>query len=196
MQKLIKLLSLAVLALSMFGAGAAHAQSTTIITAGGQMVPDQHYFSPDGKFFAVFQGFDGNLVVYRGPDRTAAGVVWASGARQGTIAIMQYDSNFVIYKGTIHPSYSVWASGTNNSANTGGSLTIGNDGALRVLNGSGTLVWNSTPGVAPPCVPGPYSVCVRGGTPFQYQSTVWACSWAQASQLAFASGGTLGICYF
>lgn len=198
MQKLPKLLVMAAAAVQLLcGAAGVHAAETTILNVNQSMVPDKHYFSPNGAYFAVFQGFDGNLVIYKGPDRTAAGVIWAAGAKYGTQAIFQYDTNFVIYKGATVPSNAVWASGTDTGTNSGGRLALSDEGRLIVYNGSGTAKWsvgvNPPTTTPPPCMKTTWSACVGYGTT-KYNSVVWACTWADAQWEAQLAGGYLGVC--
>jgi hypothetical protein len=64
--------------------------------------------------------------------------LWATGLGGGTHATMQNDGNFVIYNANNGP---VWASGTYGSGGT--RLTMQNDGNLVVYTASGAAVWAS-----------------------------------------------------
>ena len=185
--------------------GSAQAQTTAsfavLLRPNEQLVPDQKYFSPNGRYFVVFQGFDGNLVVYRGSERSAQGVIWAAGDRHGTTAIFQWDANFVIYKGAITPPNAVWASNSEMTPNTNQQpfLGINNDGSLFVAGYGGGVRWQSrsdpsyTSGTC--TTARQYPICVFPGTYNAFNSFVLACSVAEAQQQAAATGATYGACW-
>lgn len=162
------------------------------------MEPGKFYYSPNGQYFVVFQPGDGNLVVYRGTG-IPQNAIWNSGARYGTVAVLQGDANFVIYKGEGIPQNAVWNSQTGRTPD--GSQTpqvrISDSGALSVVGFTGTVLWTSQPAAQPvyPCTQTPYPMCMNAGTPYQYGSWVMACSYQDAQTAAFMSGGRYGQCF-
>jgi pimeloyl-ACP methyl ester carboxylesterase len=106
------------------------AGSPSILTAGREIRPGEHIWSPDARYRLRYQ-YDGNLVLYR----LDALPIWWSGTA-GTspgVVRMQEDGNFVIYDGG---NQAVWHS-----------HTYGNPGAYLSVQNNGAFVINSALGV-------------------------------------------------
>jgi len=108
----------------------------TVIPEGTSLEKGKEYFSPNGKYYLVFQK-DGNLVVYRRINGTST-AIWNTGAYSGYITkcVFQDDGNLVFYDKT---GKSYWNSLTKMGAATehpeiyikpafGHELRIQNDG--------------------------------------------------------------------
>ena len=159
------------------------------------MEPGRPYYSPNGQYFVVFQPSDGNLVVYRG-EGIPQNAVWNSGARYGTVAVLQGDANFVIYKGDGIPQNAVWNSQTGRQPDGPQSpqVRISDSGVLSVVGFTGAVLWSSQP-VYSSCTPVPFPACMYPGTSFQYNSYVMACSYQEAQSSAMMLGGRYGQCW-
>lgn len=98
-----------------------------VLESGQSMFPGDVRFSPDGRFFVIFQT-DGNVVQIRFPDT----VLWATATndRGATEFAMQADGNLVVYAGPTP----LWASNT--EGNPGAHLVIQNDGNLVLYSSS------------------------------------------------------------
>jgi len=106
--------------------------STLIAAAGQTLPPNAFYYSPNRRYFLVFQS-DGNLVVYRAGSPDVA--IASTGTNGATLAAFQTDGNFVIYKGNT----AVWNSGTQGTPNgwNVAQLRIWDDGRLTIEGASG-----------------------------------------------------------
>lgn len=205
MRKLVKLLCVAALLLQGLFAGQAHAQTAfrVVVNMNQQMVQNQAYYSPNGRYYVVFQS-DGNLVVYRAGSPVPQNAIWASGTNgiTGGIAILQGDGNFVIYKNSMTPQQTaVWNSGSGSAlADRVGAqpfVSIRDDGALDVAGWGAVVKWSSPADPASPgtCTVRQYPICVFPGTMNQFNSFVLACSVADAQRQALSSGAVYGTCY-
>ena len=157
---------------------ALHAASAASLTAGQGLTPGQELNSDDGRFMLVLQGGDGNLVVYRKADMVP---LWATYKTGGTLAVVQADHNFVVYKDNGAGGLTaIWDSKTSGAGvvDYGTRLTMGNDGYLRLTDGSNRLMWTTAPPTGP-CPGGQQyviqSVCYMAGTPNQYQTVQMTC---------------------
>lgn len=106
--------------------------STLIAAAGQTLPPNAYYYSPNRRYFLVFQS-DGNLVIYRAGSPDVA--INSTGTNGATLAAFQTDGNFVIYKGNT----AVWNSGTQGTPNgwNVAQLRIWDDGRLTIEGASG-----------------------------------------------------------
>ena len=148
---------------------------------GGQMLHrGEDLYSDNGEYVLSLQAGDGNLVLRR---RAAGYVMWSSYKPGGEVAKVQEDHNFVVYRaGALLPPNAIWY--TNTAANVfdvGTTLTLGDDGYLRLTSGTGALLWTTAPRTpAPdPCgnkaQPEARSVCSRAGTAEQFQTLIPVC---------------------
>jgi hypothetical protein len=170
-----KMFMCAVLAMAGMAGNGALAAS---LTSGQGLTPGQQLDSDDGRFMLVLQGGDGNLVVYRKADMVP---LWATYKTGGTLAVVQADRNFVVYKeGGSGGLTAIWDSKTAgaNVNDPGVKLTMGNDGYLRLTDGNNRQLWTTAPPVGP-CAGGTqmqvYLVCNNPGTPFQFQTSIVSC---------------------
>lgn len=180
----------------------ANAQSffTTVLNANEFLVQDKAYSSPNGRYSLIFQSTDGNLVVYKGTTFTSPNALWTAkiSGKGGKFAVLQPDGNFVVYKNLNDPASAVWNSGTSGVPypNSGVYARIGNDGSFEVRGWSGTFATPKDPtaGSGSCTAPQQYAVCVFPGSAAQFNSTVFACSIAEAMNTAIATGATYGAC--
>lgn len=104
------------------------------LVAGAQLAPWQYRDSQNGAYRLVYQGSDGNLVLY-GP----SGPEWASAAPlhvPGYTSMQGSDGNLVTYDSTGQPR---WDSSI---TQPGASLRVGNDGRVRIYSQSGAELWS------------------------------------------------------
>jgi len=152
---------------------------TSIPTDQGLRGGDE-LISANGKYVLTLQASDGNLVVYRRADMKA---LWATYAFGGTLAVVQADGNFVVYKETVSPPAPLWHTHTNTPNRGNVALTLTDTGGL-TLTYNGTRTW-SVAG-EPPCGGGRlslYPLCITSGS-VRY-STDWpGCDWSEAAQNA------------
>jgi len=59
----------------------------------------------NGRFSITLQPGDGNLVMYH---KNTLRAIWATYAFGGTVAVVQGDSNFVVYNESIGPLFPIW----------------------------------------------------------------------------------------
>jgi hypothetical protein len=168
---------------------------------GTALVPDNFYFSPNRKYFLVFQSTDGNLVVYRVGQATNT-AIWSSSSFGGKWAILQNDGNFVIYSSSDpSPSNAVFSTGAGQAGGTTRAyMQFYDDGVFEVVNTSGTI-WRTAPVVAPTNPSNPtcpsvqaYPVCFFPGRAAQFNSVTYACSIAEARQQVAQAGAIFGRC--
>ena len=99
--------------------------------------------SPGRKFFTIMQD-DGNLVTYHGSNpisdnqgnTTFSAVGWGA----GTFARLQDDGNFVLMYGSNAP----WRASSNGGTGPW-TLSLDDNGALKVIDATGHVNWNSNP---------------------------------------------------
>ncbi|MDM5176196.1 hypothetical protein PO883_03200 [Massilia sp. DJPM01] len=198
MKKTVKFLLMSLMALQLLFVGAAHASFRVVLNVNESMVPDRPYFSPNGRYFVVFQSTDGNLVVYRGSEPLPSNAIWFSGARQGTQAVLQNDANFVIYRGETIPQNAVWASNTDMIPNGMAPpfVSLSDDGSLTVAVWGAQVKFQTPPdATGPNCTVRQYPICVFPGTFNQFNSFVLACTIAEAQRQAAATGAVFGTCH-
>lgn len=159
----------------------ANIASGASLMAGQYLTPGQQLDSDDGRFMLVLQGGDGNLVVYRKADMVP---LWATYKFGGSFAVVQWDRNFVVYQ--TNPAggqNAIWDSKTPaaNVTDPGTKLTMGNDGYLRLTDGSNRQLWTTAPPPPPvgPCPGGLQyelrTVCYLPGTTSQFQTVRLEC---------------------
>jgi hypothetical protein len=110
----------------------------SILSADEALHNDGSRTSPDGENTLVYQGSDGNLVLYH--ESTAT---WASDTQGNSVgmAVMQgSDGNFVVYDASFTP---VWDTGTQVHANA--FLDVQNDGNVVVYDIMGVPLWEAFP---------------------------------------------------
>jgi len=185
-----KLLAFTLCAMLALAGAAAHAASLT----GGQMLHrGEELLSDNGQYTLVLQAGDGNLVIYRRADNH---VMWSTYKPGGEVAKVQEDHNFVVYKaGALLPVNAIWNSRTDaNVFDVNTKLTMGDDGYLRLTDGSNRLMWTTAPPTGP-CPGGQQyviqNVCYLAGTPNQFQTIQTVCPGAPVFYPY-----TLGFCPF
>lgn len=175
-------------------------QSTTIARGGEFLTQDKPYVSPNGKYTLIFQSSDGNLVVYKGSVYTWEHALWNAGisGKGGKFAVLQGDGNFVVYKNLSDPSSAVWSSGTQGVPRPNYSVhaSLTDKGVFGVYGWGGIYQSPADPlagsGNCP--VAQPYPICVFPGKVAQFNSVVYACSVAEATSIAIATGAVYGQC--
>ncbi|EXM37630.1 lectin [Ruminococcus albus SY3] len=118
-------------------AGVSNATQITLI---GALKKDKWYSSPNGQYFLVFQGSDGNLVLYRKNSSSSRTPYWSSETNHcsADLCQLQEDGNFVIYDKYKRP---VWCT---NSYNSPTGLFIDNNGELFIYSFSeARKTWSS-----------------------------------------------------
>lgn len=202
MKKFTKLLCIAALLLQGFLAGQVHAQTAfnVVLRVNETMVPNQFHYSPNGRYFVVFQS-DGNLVVYRAGSPQPQNAIWASGTNgiSGGLAMLQHDANFVISKDSWTPQRAAaWTSGTNMTPTDSAPpfVSIRDDGSIAVAGWGAAIKWSSPADPSNPgtCTVAQYPICVFPGTMNQFNSFVLACSVADAQRQAASSAAAYGAC--
>lgn len=103
------------------------------LEGGQRLLPGEALTSASGKYTFMLQT-DGNLVLYREPDRV---VLWRSGTNGKPVefAAMQRDGNLVIYG----PQGAIWSSRTGGRA--GAVLTVTDRGSVVIQ--AMTRVWST-----------------------------------------------------
>ena len=181
-------------AIAVFGLAANFAAAGSL-TAGQGLTPGQELNSDDGRYMLVLQGGDGNLVVYRKADMAP---LWATYKFGGTWAVVQADHNFVVYAANgAGGQTAIWDAKTARAGvvDYGTRLTMGNDGYLRLTDGSNRQLWTTAPRLPPPdpcgnkAQPEVRTVCARAGTVAQFQTAIPVCPRA-----AVPEGYTAGSC--
>ena len=111
------------------------------LAPGSYLYPNQSVSSADGRFVLVYQGSDGNLVLYNTQSSpwTPLWSTGASGTPAGFVA-MQTDGNLVVYDGT---GTAQWWSGTDGNPNA--FVVVQSDGNLVVYSGypSNNPLWET-----------------------------------------------------
>lgn len=183
-----------------FSASAQVPDSKLFAKPGDILTADIPYSSPNGRYHVIFQSSDGNLVVYKGNVFTSANAIWTSksSGKGGKFAVFQADGNFVIYKNLSDPASAIWNSGTQGTPRPNANVWAGiNDiGQFIVYGYGGSYVTpqDITAGTGGCTVPREYAVCVFPGTAAQFNSVVYACSIADATNIAIATGASYGAC--
>jgi hypothetical protein len=118
--------------------------SFTIRTGGSVINAGSSVASPNGRFVLAYQT-DGNLVLYDygtaiwaincwyGCSSTG---LWGNPYAPGGNATIQTDGNLVTYNAYGQPTFASWTQG-----NPSAYLAIGDDGSLRVLSPTGSVLW-------------------------------------------------------
>ncbi|QRN94998.1 hypothetical protein JRI60_38800 [Archangium violaceum] len=190
MNKSIALMTL--LAVSLFSTGA---EAASTLSANQALNPGEQLVSANGAYILTLQATDGNLVVYRLADMKA---IWATNVPGGTVAYMQQDRNFVVYKNSTTATSAIWASNTGgNVLDTGVYLIIKDNGSLAIITSGGQTIWSTT-GDGGGQQPQPYcgdGICSLGETSF-------SCSWDCRSPICgngtcdIAWGENMANCYW
>jgi hypothetical protein len=107
------------------------------LATGDKLEVARMLHSPN-SWYSLEMQTDGNLVLYRSPDRLA---LWSTNTnkKKATQVIMQDDGNLVLYTADMKP---LWASNTNASENRGAVLRLQNDGNLVIYKGT-KAIWSS-----------------------------------------------------
>ncbi|SFC14749.1 hypothetical protein [Ruminococcus albus] len=110
------------------------------IASKNSLQANHWYMSKNGQYGLIFQGSDGNLVIYRYNDDGNRKPYWASGTDRcdANLCQIQDDGNFVIYDKYRRP---VW---TTDSFQTPASLYLSNNGELFIYSRkTRSKVWSS-----------------------------------------------------
>ncbi|MYM34921.1 hypothetical protein GTP38_11285 [Duganella sp. FT94W] len=192
------------LAVSLTLAAAVTASAGTIWTqtlpGGNRLLPGDILRSQNGKYDLALQT-DGWLVAWRAGQYG----FWDSGTA-GTSALMQYDANFVLYRGAEQANNAVWTINMGVKPHAAWQLDILWNGALQAyLPATREVAWqklgdiNNNGGTGTGTCPGGtavnvYPACVNAGTLSQYMIPIPACSPGEAAAIARASGFKPGVC--
>lgn len=212
MQKIVKLLLASAMLLQVLCVGNAQAARPTVpgavvVQAGDALVMDRAYYSPNRRYFLVFQSTDGNLVVYRGTSNPSNAIWSTGGGRGATGAYFQTDNNFVLYRGATIASNAVWASGSDFQPGepvppgpVRQSLMIFDNGSLYIERFGGRQGWQ-TPAdpVQPPVActtPHNYPICNFPNSASRFTSWATACTESDARTIARQMGAAWGACNF
>ena len=114
---------------------------TPFLHAGETLTQGQELVAPSGNYFALLQT-DGNFVVYNRQNHP----IWATGTKNGTMLVVQYDGNVVLYAGGPGTYRPVWSSGTSSLGQV--FAVIQDDGNFVVYNAVQPL-WSSKFGSVP-----------------------------------------------
>ncbi|WP_139236732.1 hypothetical protein [Rugamonas rubra] len=198
--KSLKFLAIALVAIG----GISDALAGTIwiqtMPGGSRLLPGDIIRSGNAKYELALQP-DGWLANWRAGQYS----FWNAGAI-GTSALMQYDANFVLYRGAEQAQNAVWTINKGVKPLDAWQLDLLWNGGLQAfLKPTREVAWqqvgdpNYTDGTGTGSCPGGqqvnlYPACVNAGTPFQYTIPIPACSPGEAAALARASGFTPGAC--
>jgi IPT/TIG domain len=102
------------------------------------LYPGQYITSANGRYTFVYQGSDGNLVLYKSDNIE----LWDSktNGRPAGVCMMQADGNLVIYDPN---GNALWHSGTASQQNSGSGLWVQDDGNVVIYRPNNTPIWST-----------------------------------------------------